>query len=118
MIFKQYYLQSLSHASYLIGDEDSHIAAIVDPQLDVDNYMTDLDSHHLTLKYIFLTHFHQDFVAGHLELRHRTGADIYLGANAKPNYAFHPVRHNVIFLAGVTMSGGWARCQYEAYPDW
>jgi glyoxylase-like metal-dependent hydrolase (beta-lactamase superfamily II)/rhodanese-related sulfurtransferase len=94
MIFKQYYLQSLSHASYLIGDEESHIAAIVDPQRDVDHYLTDLDSHHLTLKYIFLTHFHADFVAGHLELRHRTGADIYLGAHAKPNYAFHPIRHN------------------------
>jgi hypothetical protein len=43
MIFKQYYLQSLSHASYLVGDEDSHIAAIVDPQRDVDHYLTDLD---------------------------------------------------------------------------
>ena len=94
MIFKQYYLQSLSHASYLIGDEDSHIAAIVDPQRDVDHYLTDLDSHHLTLKYIFLTHFHADFVAGHLELRQRTGADIYLGAHAKPNYVFLPMRHN------------------------
>ena len=63
MIFKQYYLQSLSHASYLIGDEDSHTATLVDPQRDIDHYLTDLDSHHLTLKYIFLTHFHADFVA-------------------------------------------------------
>ncbi len=94
MIFKQYYLQSLSHASYLIGDEDSHIAAIVDPQRDIDHYLTDLDSYHLTLKYIFLTHFHADFVAGHLELRHRTGADLCLGARAKPNYVFHPIRHD------------------------
>lgn len=102
MIFKQYYLQSLSHASYLIGDEDSHIAAIVDPQRDVDHYLTDLDSHQLTLQYIFLTHFHEDFVAGHLDLRQRTGADIYLGAQAKPNYAFHPMRHNYEIEFGST----------------
>ena len=93
MIFKQYYLQSLSHASYLVGDEDSHIAAIVDPQRDIDHYLSDLASQHLTLQYIFLTHFHADFVAGHLELHHRTGADIFLGSQAKTNYAFHPLRH-------------------------
>jgi len=94
MIFKQYYLQSLSHASYLIGDEGSHIAAIVDPQRDIDQYLTDLDFHHLTLQYIFLTHFHADFVAGHLELRHSTDADIYLGKHAKANFPFLPLRHN------------------------
>ena len=102
MIFKQYYLQSLSHASYLIGDEDSHIAAIVDPQRDIEAYMADLDSHHFTLQYIFLTHFHADFVAGHLELRHRTGADLYLGAHAKPNYPFHPMHHNCEIEFGST----------------
>ena len=102
MIFKQYYLQSLSHASYLIGDEDSHIAAIVDPQRDIDHYLIDLDSYHLTLQYIFLTHFHADFVAGHLELRHRTSADIYLGAHAKANYAFHHMRHGYEIEFGST----------------
>ena len=102
MIFKQYYLQSLSHASYLIGDEGSHIAAIVDPQRDIDHYLTDLDSHHLTLQYIFLTHFHADFLAGHLELHHSTGAAIYLGSHAKANYAFHPLRHNYEIEFGST----------------
>ncbi len=102
MIFKQYYLQSLSHASYLIGDEDSHIAAIVDPQRDIEQYLTDLDSHSLTLQYIFLTHFHADFVAGHLELHHRTDADIYLGKHAKANYPFLPLRHNYEIEFGST----------------
>ena len=102
MIFKQYYLQSLSHASYLIGDEDSHIAAIVDPQRDIDQYLNDLDSHHLTLQYIFLTHFHADFVAGHLELRQRTGATIYLGSQARPAYAFHPLQHGYEIEFGST----------------
>ena len=102
MIFNQYYLQSLSHASYLIGDEDSHIAAIVDPQRDIDQYLKDLDSHQLTLQYIFLTHFHADFVAGHLELHHRTDADIYLGTHAKSNYPFLPLRHNYEIEFGST----------------
>ncbi len=102
MIFKQYYLPSLSHASYLVGDEDSHLAAVVDPQRDIDQYLSDLDSQHLTLKYIFLTHFHADFVAGHLELHHRTGADIYLGSRAKTNYSFHPLRHGYEIEFGST----------------
>ncbi len=102
MIFKQYYLQSLSHASYLVGDEESHLAAIVDPQRDIDQYLSDLDSHHLTLQYIFLTHFHADFLAGHLELHHRTGADIYLGSHAKANYGFHLLRHGYEIEFGST----------------
>jgi len=102
MIFKQYYLQSLSHASYLLGDTASQVAAIVDPQRDIEQYLTDLDHHHLTLQYIFLTHFHADFVSGHLELHHRTGASIYLGAQAKPNYVFHPMRHGYEIEFGST----------------
>ena len=89
MIFKQYYLKSLSHASYLIGDEGTHLAAIVDPQRDIDQYLYDLNDQGLTLRYVFLTHFHADFVAGHLELHHQTGADICLGAHANADYAFH-----------------------------
>ncbi|MDH5564479.1 MAG: MBL fold metallo-hydrolase [Nitrospirota bacterium] len=102
MIFTQYYLQSLSHASYLIGDEDSHLAAIIDPQRDIDQYLTDLESNHFTLQYIFLTHFHADFVAGHLELHRRTGADIYLGARAKAHYAFRPLQHGDKLTFGST----------------
>src|SRR5213075_1376221 len=47
--------------------------------------------HHLTIGHVILTHFHADFVAGHLELRDRTGATIYLGAAAKAEYAFRPL---------------------------
>ena len=43
MLFKQYYLESLSHASYLIGDEGTHLAAVVDPQRDIEQYLLDLD---------------------------------------------------------------------------
>ena len=93
MIFKQYYLNSLSHASYLIGDEESRVAAIVDPQRDIEQYLEDLNHHQLQLQYVFLTHFHADFVAGHTELHRQTGAEICLGARAHANYSFRPMTH-------------------------
>jgi hydroxyacylglutathione hydrolase len=71
MIFKQFYLPCLAHASYLIGDEATGTAAVVDPQRDTDQYMAFAAEHALTIKHVFLTHLHADFVAGHLELRDR-----------------------------------------------
>ena len=91
MILKQFYLNCLAHASYLIGDEASHTAAVVDPQRDVDQYVTFAEGHGLHIAHVFLTHFHADFLAGHLELRDRTGAVIYLGAAAKAEYRFTPL---------------------------
>ena len=83
MILKQYYLGCLSHASYLIGDARSGTAVVVDPQRDVDEYVADATEHSCEIRHVFLTHFHADFLAGHLELRNRTGATIYLGAEAE-----------------------------------
>jgi len=91
MIFHQFYLNCLAHASYLIGDELTHTAAVVDPQRDVDQYLAFAESHGLQVKHVFLTHFHADFVAGHLELRDRVGATIYLGRAAKAEFAFTPL---------------------------
>ena len=91
MILKQYYLGCLAHASYLIGDEESGRAAVVDPQRDIDVYVADADACHLSIDHVFLTHFHADFLAGHLELRDRTGAGIKLGAKASAEYAFEGV---------------------------
>lgn len=91
MILKQYYLGCLAHASYLLGDEASQTAIIVDPQRDIQQYLTDAESHGLQIRHVFLTHFHADFVAGHLELRDRCGATIHLGAQAKAEYAFVPM---------------------------
>src|SRR4026208_2534657 len=88
MILKQFYLNCLAHASYLIGDESSGIAAVVDPQRDVDGYLAFAAEHGLRVAHVFLTHFHADFLAGHLELRDRAGATIYLGATARAEYAF------------------------------
>jgi hydroxyacylglutathione hydrolase len=92
MILKQFYLNCLAHASYLVGDETTHSAAVVDPQRDVDQYLAFAAEHGLEIRHVLLTHFHADFVAGHLELRDRVGATVYLGAAAKAEYAFTPLR--------------------------
>ena len=91
MILTQYYLGCLAHASYLIGDPESGIAAVVDPQRDIDQYLADSQRQGLQIRHVFLTHFHADFVAGHLELRDRTGARIYLGQRAQAEYSFAPM---------------------------
>ena len=100
MIFKQFYLPCLAHASYIIGDEETGTAAVVDPQRDIDQYISFAAEHELEIKHVFLTHLHADFVAGHLELRNRAGATIYLGAAAKAGYAFTPVRDGDILEFG------------------
>jgi hydroxyacylglutathione hydrolase len=82
MIIKQYYLSCLAHASYLIADEHSKIAAVVDPQRDIQQYLDDAAAAGYTIRYVFLTHFHADFLAGHIELRNQAGAQICLGNRA------------------------------------
>jgi rhodanese-related sulfurtransferase/glyoxylase-like metal-dependent hydrolase (beta-lactamase superfamily II) len=88
MFLKQYYLGCLAHASYLLGDEASGTAIVVDPQRDIEKYLADASANGLTIRHVFLTHFHADFVAGHLELRDRCGATIHLGARGKAEYPF------------------------------
>jgi hydroxyacylglutathione hydrolase len=100
VIFKQFYLSCLAHASYLIGDEESGTAVVVDPQRDVDQYIAFAAEHHLTIKHVILTHLHADFVAGHLELRDRMGAIIYLGAAAKAEYPFTPLHDGDVLEFG------------------
>jgi hydroxyacylglutathione hydrolase len=91
MILHQFYLNCLAHASYLVGDEQTRTAAVVDPQRDIDQYLAFAGEHGLQIKHVILTHLHADFIAGHLELRDRVGATIYLGAAAKAEYPFTPL---------------------------
>jgi hydroxyacylglutathione hydrolase len=91
MILKQYYLGCLAHASYLVGDAKSRTAAIVDPQRDIDRYLEDARRLDLEIRHVFLSHFHADFLAGHLELRDQVGARIYLGSRAQAEYEFTPM---------------------------
>jgi hydroxyacylglutathione hydrolase len=86
MIIKQYYLGCLAHASYLIADEKSRTAAVVDPQRDIAQYLQDAKEGGYTITHVFLTHFHADFLAGHIELRDEVGATICLGRAAEPEF--------------------------------
>ena len=91
MILHQFYLNCLAHASYVVGDEHSGVAAVVDPQRDIEQYISFAQEHGLKIAHVILTHLHADFIAGHLEMRDRVGATIYLGAAAKAEYAFTPL---------------------------
>ena len=91
MVLQQFYLKCLAHASYLLGDETTGVAVVVDPQRDVDQYLEFASQKGLRIEHVVLTHLHADFVAGHLELRDRVGATIYLGAKASAEYAFTPL---------------------------
>jgi len=91
MIFKQFYLKCLAHASYFIADENE--AVIVDPQRDVDIYIDEAQKNGLKIKAIIETHLHADFVSGHLELAKRTGAEIYVGHLAKAGFEHKAVKN-------------------------
>ena len=100
MIFKQYYLNCLAHASFLIGDESTQAAVAVDPQRDVDQYLEDARKWNLEIRHVFLTHCHADFIAGHLELRDRQGSRIHLGAQAKAEFEFAPMKDGDVLDLG------------------
>ena len=100
MILKQYYLGCLAHASYLIADAETQTAAVVDPQRDIDQYLADAAQQGLQIRWVFLTHFHADFLAGHLELRDRVGATLALGARAQADYAFTPMHDGEVLEFG------------------
>jgi glyoxylase-like metal-dependent hydrolase (beta-lactamase superfamily II) len=86
MKIQQYYLACLSHASYMITDDRTRTAAVVDPQRDIDQYLADAKAGGYAIRHVFLTHFHADFIAGHIELRDAVGATIHLGSRAQAEF--------------------------------
>ncbi|MFO0868325.1 MAG: rhodanese-like domain-containing protein [Pirellulales bacterium] len=116
MQIKQYYLGCLSHASYLILDEQTQTAAVIDPQRDIEQYVQDAAAAGCRIRHVFLTHFHADFLAGHIELRDQLGATIYLGRRGAADFAstkvqdgdrieFGTVRLEVLETPGHTPEG-------------
>ncbi len=86
MKFTQYYLDCLSHASYLIGDETTGRAVVVDPRRDIDEYVRDAKADGFTIEFVIETHFHADFLSGHLELAAATGAEIGFSSVAETEF--------------------------------
>jgi hydroxyacylglutathione hydrolase len=110
MILKQYYLGCLAQASYLIADQRSGHAVVVDPRRDIDQYVEDATGLGCRIQDVFLTHLHADFLAGHLELRERTRATIRLGARAQAEYEFEAMGE------GASLPVGSARIQVLETP--
>ena len=100
MFLKQYYLGCLAHASYLIADERTKQAVVVDPQRDIEPYLRDAQAGGYTIRFVFLTHFHADFLAGHIELRNRAGARIVMGARAQAEFDFQAVTNEDVIELG------------------
>lgn len=100
MIIKQFYLACLAHASYLIVDERTGRAAVVDPQRDIEQYLEAAEEMGAKIEYVLLTHFHADFIAGHLELRDRVGAKICLGAKGAAEYDFQALHDGDVLEFG------------------
>jgi hydroxyacylglutathione hydrolase len=108
--FTQYYLGCLSQASYLIGDETTGRAAVVDPRRDVREYLEAAAAAGLRVEYVIETHVHADFLSGHLELAAATGATVIYGAGADVRFPHRQVSD------GERLDLGWVVLEFRATP--
>ncbi|MEP7253048.1 MAG: rhodanese-like domain-containing protein [Ginsengibacter sp.] len=98
MYLEQIYTGCLSEAAYFVASEGE--AIIIDPLRDTDHYIKLASEHNAVIKYIFETHFHADFVSGHLDLAKKTGATIVYGPNTETKFSFHLAKDGEIFKVG------------------
>jgi len=108
VLIQQFFLGCLAHASYIVASEG--IAAVIDPQRDVDLYLDYAREKSLSIEHIIETHLHADFVSGHHELAQRTGARIYLGEDAHATFA------HIAIKDGDTLQFGNARLDFLHTP--
>jgi hydroxyacylglutathione hydrolase len=104
----RFYLGCLAHASYLVSSNG--VAAVIDPQRDVDIYIDAAAKAGLSIDHVILTHLHADFVSGHLELSSRTGAKIYIGAGSGASFP------HVDANDGDTLKFGTVQLEFRATP--
>lgn len=100
LFFRQYQLACLSMFSYLIGDTTTGRAVVVDPQRDVTQYLDDAASNGLRIERVIETHFHADFLSGHLELAEATGASISYGSRARADFPIDPLADGQVIALG------------------
>jgi glyoxylase-like metal-dependent hydrolase (beta-lactamase superfamily II)/rhodanese-related sulfurtransferase len=104
MHFVQFYLDCLSQASYLVGDETTGRAAVVDPRRDVQSYLDDAAAAGLRIERVIETHVHADFLSGHLELAEKTGAVVSYGAGTEVDFPIEPLHDGQrVTLGDVTL---------------
>src|SRR5918994_420769 len=98
MLIKQLYTGCLSEAAYYIESDGE--AAIIDPLRDIEEYLQLASERNARIRYIFETHFHADFVSGHLDLNKATGAEIVYGPNTETNFPIHLAHDGEVFKLG------------------
>lgn len=98
MFTKQLFTKCLAQGAYFISNGTE--AAVIDPLRDTDDYLALAKEQNVNIKYIFETHFHADFVSGHLELAKKTGASIVFGPNAKTEFESHIAKDGELFKIG------------------
>lgn len=98
MIVKQLYTNCLSEAAYFVASGKE--AVIIDPIRDIDEYLSLAEQHGVKIKYIFETHFHADFISGHLDLSKITGAPIVYGPNTQTAFPIHLAKDGEVFRVG------------------
>lgn len=98
MFIKQLYTSCLSEAAYYIESEGE--AAVIDPLRETEPYLTLATERNATIKYVFETHFHADFVSGHIDLGKATGAPIVFGPNTETRYPIHKAKDGEVFKLG------------------
>ncbi|HLX92163.1 MAG TPA: MBL fold metallo-hydrolase [Puia sp.] len=98
MFIQQLYTGCLSEAAYYVESDGE--AAIIDPMRDFEEYIEIADNRKAVIRYIFETHFHADFVSGHIDLSKATGAQIIFGPNTETNFAIHKANDGELFKLG------------------
>ena len=98
MFIKQLYTGCISEAAYYI--ESNGVAAVIDPLRDIEQYIELANERKSSIRYIFETHFHADFVSGHIDLAAATGATIVYGPNTVTNYPVHVAKDGEVFKLG------------------
>lgn len=98
MLVEQLYTNCLAQGAYYI--ESNGEAIVIDPLRETEQYINLANKRNAKIKYIFETHFHADFVSGHLDLAKKTGAKIVFGPNAEPNYEFYSAKDNELIELG------------------
>jgi glyoxylase-like metal-dependent hydrolase (beta-lactamase superfamily II) len=98
MKIEQIYTGCLAQGAYYI-ESDGEVA-IIDPLRETQAYVDKANAEHAKIKYVFETHFHADFVSGHVDLAKKTGATIIYGPGAETNYAIHSAKDNEVFQLG------------------
>ena len=100
MFFQQFYLQSLGHASYLVGDEKTGQALVFDPRRDVEAYTRAAREQGLRISYVADSHGHNDYLSGLSELRTWTGADVWGSAAGELGYPHRPLKDGELIEIG------------------